>query len=155
MTLTPAPTRTPGCATRRWGRGQSPRPARRPSLARGSRGARARLAVARSFPPSVSALLCCVVLRVTNETHGAAREWARRPRPRVPTAQRRSARAAPMLPAPAVRGPQERQLQRRGASHGSRGEKDAELAQKLGQLQPFVAVLPQECVCQLASSGPT
>jgi hypothetical protein len=35
------------------------------------------------------------------------------------------------------------------------GEKDAELAQKLGQLQPFTAVFPQECMGQLASSGPT
>jgi hypothetical protein len=34
-------------------------------------------------------------------------------------------------------------------------EIDAELAQKLGQLQPFVAVLLQECMDQLASSGPT
>ena len=31
----------------------------------------------------------------------------------------------------------------------------AELAQKFGQLQPFVAVFLQECVGQLASSGPT
>jgi hypothetical protein len=29
------------------------------------------------------------------------------------------------------------------------------LAQKLGQLQPPIAVLPQRCVGQLASSGPT
>ena len=34
-------------------------------------------------------------------------------------------------------------------------EKDAELAQKLGQLQPFIAVFPQECMGQLASFGPT
>jgi hypothetical protein len=34
------------------------------------------------------------------------------------------------------------------------GEKDAKLAQKLGQLQPFLAAFPQECVGQLASSGP-
>ena len=34
-------------------------------------------------------------------------------------------------------------------------EKDAELAQKLGQLQPFLAVFPRECVGQLASFGPT
>ena len=32
-------------------------------------------------------------------------------------------------------------------------EKDATLAQKLGQLQPFVAVFPQECTGQLASLG--
>jgi hypothetical protein len=34
-------------------------------------------------------------------------------------------------------------------------EKDAKLAQKLGQLQPLIAVLPRECLGQLASSGPT
>jgi hypothetical protein len=34
-------------------------------------------------------------------------------------------------------------------------ENDAKLAQKLGQLQPFIAVLPQEYVGQLASAGPT
>jgi hypothetical protein len=34
-------------------------------------------------------------------------------------------------------------------------EKDAKLAQKLGQLQPFLAVFPQECMGQLASFGPT
>jgi hypothetical protein len=33
-------------------------------------------------------------------------------------------------------------------------ETDAELAQELGQLQPFLAVSPQECVGQLASFGP-
>jgi ankyrin repeat protein len=34
-------------------------------------------------------------------------------------------------------------------------EKDTKLAQKLGQLQPFIAVLPQECMDQLAYFGPT
>jgi hypothetical protein len=34
-------------------------------------------------------------------------------------------------------------------------ETDAKLAQKLGQLQPFIAVSPQECMGQLASVGPT
>ena len=34
-------------------------------------------------------------------------------------------------------------------------EKDAELAQKLGQLQPFIAVLPRECMGQPAYFGPT
>jgi hypothetical protein len=34
-------------------------------------------------------------------------------------------------------------------------EKAAKLAQKLGQLQPFVAVFLQECTGQLASFGPT
>ena len=47
------------------------------------------------------------------------------------------------------------------SAHGGRRggwrpcEKDAKLAQKLGQLQPFTAVFPQECMGQLASSGPT
>jgi hypothetical protein len=31
----------------------------------------------------------------------------------------------------------------------------SKLAQKLGQLQPFTAVFPQECVGQLAYFGPT
>ena len=34
-------------------------------------------------------------------------------------------------------------------------EKDAKLARKLGQLQPFLAVLSAECLGQFASSGPT
>ena len=34
-------------------------------------------------------------------------------------------------------------------------EKDTKLAQKLGQLQPFIAVFPPERVGQLASVGPT
>jgi hypothetical protein len=34
-------------------------------------------------------------------------------------------------------------------------EKDAKLAQKLGQPQHFIAVSPQECVGQLAYSAPT
>jgi hypothetical protein len=34
-------------------------------------------------------------------------------------------------------------------------EKGAELAQKSGQLQPFIAVFPQDCMGQLASFGPT
>ena len=34
-------------------------------------------------------------------------------------------------------------------------KEDAELARKLGQLQPFLAVLPPECMGQRASSGPT
>jgi hypothetical protein len=33
-------------------------------------------------------------------------------------------------------------------------EKDAKLAQKLGQLPPFIAVFAQECMGQLASFGP-
>ena len=38
---------------------------------------------------------------------------------------------------------------------GRASEKDAKLAQKLGQLQPFLAVFPQEWIGQLASFGPT
>jgi hypothetical protein len=34
-------------------------------------------------------------------------------------------------------------------------EEDATLAQKLGQLQPFIAVFPQECMGQPAYFGPT
>ena len=34
-------------------------------------------------------------------------------------------------------------------------KKDAKFAQKLGQLQLFIAVFPQECMGQLASFGPT
>ena len=37
---------------------------------------------------------------------------------------------------------------------GRQSEQDAELAQKLGQLQPSQAVFPPECVGQLASFGP-
>ena len=33
--------------------------------------------------------------------------------------------------------------------------KDTKLAQKLGQLQPFIAVFPQECTGQIASFRPT
>jgi hypothetical protein len=48
---------------------------------------------------------------------------------------------------------------REGATLSASGkpisEKDATLAQKLGQLQPFVAVSPQECTGQPAFSGPT
>jgi hypothetical protein len=35
------------------------------------------------------------------------------------------------------------------------GAKGAVSAQKLGQLQPFVAALPWECLAQLVSFGPT
>jgi hypothetical protein len=41
------------------------------------------------------------------------------------------------------------------AAAGRLSEKDAKLAQKLDQLQPFIAVFPQECMGQLASFGPT
>ena len=37
----------------------------------------------------------------------------------------------------------------------SGSEKATELAQNLGQLQPFLAAFPQECMGQLASFGPT
>jgi hypothetical protein len=37
----------------------------------------------------------------------------------------------------------------------SKREKDAKLAQKLAQLQPFTAALPQECTGQLAYFGQT
>jgi hypothetical protein len=38
---------------------------------------------------------------------------------------------------------------------GPQVSQDAKLAQKLGQLQPFIAVFPQECMGKLASFGPT
>ena len=44
---------------------------------------------------------------------------------------------------------------RRAAAARAGGEKDAKLAQKLGQLQQFIAVFPSECMDQLASFGPT
>jgi hypothetical protein len=50
---------------------------------------------------------------------------------------------------------------RRGAGAAERGElscrseKDTMLAQRLGQLQLFMAVYPLECMGQLASFGPT
>ena len=79
------------------------------------------------------------------------------------------ARSSGVTRAPgAVPGPQSgRRARWRGAGLGQ-GEKDAKLAQKLGQLQPFIAVFPPECTgqpCimwanlhrlgQLASCGPT
>jgi hypothetical protein len=42
-----------------------------------------------------------------------------------------------------------------GVVGGGGGEKDAKLAQKLGQLQPFGAVFPQECMGQFASANLT
>ena len=39
--------------------------------------------------------------------------------------------------------------------HRQPGERDAELAQKLGQPQPFAPVFRQGCVGQLAVFGPT
>ena len=42
---------------------------------------------------------------------------------------------------------------RRGRGHARRrGEENAKLAQQLGELQPFLAVPPQECMGQLAPS---
>ena len=49
-----------------------------------------------------------------------------------------------------ARDPEE--LRRR--ARGPASEKDAKLAQKLGQLQSFIAAFPQECMGQLASVGP-
>jgi hypothetical protein len=47
------------------------------------------------------------------------------------------------------------QLGRQLQTKISRGEKDAKLAQKLGQLQPFIVVFPKDCMGQLAFFGPT
>ena len=82
--------------------------------------------------------------------------------PRSPTvAQHPSPRAAP--PPPHLRVVRGRKTEARvpGARAGGRhgggdaSKKDAELAQMLGQLQPFIAVFPQECIGQLAAFGPT
>jgi hypothetical protein len=51
---------------------------------------------------------------------------------------------------------QQRKVAESAAFEQAIGERDAnELAQKLGQFQPFLAVPPQECKGQLASFGPT
>ena len=42
-----------------------------------------------------------------------------------------------------------------GAVGGAASEKAAKLAQKLGQLHPFIVVFPQECMGRLAYFGPT
>ena len=44
---------------------------------------------------------------------------------------------------------------RRRRERGRASENDAKLAQKLGQLQPSIAVIPQENMGQLAYFGPT
>jgi hypothetical protein len=41
------------------------------------------------------------------------------------------------------------------AVSASQSEKGTKLAQKFGQLLPFIAAFPQECIGQLASFGPT
>jgi hypothetical protein len=53
--------------------------------------------------------------------------------------------------------PPQPERRQRGGPHRElcSSEKDPTLAQKLGQLRPFLAVLPQECVGQLAPFGPT
>jgi hypothetical protein len=43
----------------------------------------------------------------------------------------------------------------RECAHPRPSEKDTKFAQKLGQLQPFMAVFLLECTGQLASFGPT
>ena len=48
-----------------------------------------------------------------------------------------------------------RKSERPRAAAMQAGEKDAKLAQKLGQLQPLMAISPQECMGQLPSFGPT
>jgi hypothetical protein len=72
-----------------------------------------------------------------------------RPNPRL---------ARAVLAAREERGPQlrpEQPLRQDRAGHGrGAGEKDAELVQKLGQLQLFAALFPQQCMGQLASFGP-
>ena len=48
-----------------------------------------------------------------------------------------------------------RQVRPGGHARGRPSEKDTKLAQKLGQLQHFIAVFPQECMGQLGYFGPT
>jgi hypothetical protein len=66
----------------------------------------------------------------------------------------------PQVPLPAVvlvyaLDPARLGARRHQPDDGDGGERDAELAQKSGQLPPFIAVFPQECTGQLAPSGPT
>jgi hypothetical protein len=65
--------------------------------------------------------------------------------------------AAPRAVSPGERGRQQRATEQ---LHAAAGPKDAQQVrkaprwpQKLGQLQPSIAPYPQECICQLASSG--
>ena len=85
---------------------------------------------------------------ITNIFGNSISEATMRPNPRyaprpAPRAHRSSKRAVQDMPVGLG------DTQRLGS------EKDAELAQKLGHLQPFIAVSPHECLGQLASSGPT
>jgi hypothetical protein len=47
------------------------------------------------------------------------------------------------------------EAERRAQEEAAQVSKHAKLAQKLGQLQPFVDVFPPECMDQLAYFGPT
>ena len=49
----------------------------------------------------------------------------------------------------------ERRQQRAADGPDGPSEKETKLAQKLGQLQPFIAVLPRQSMGQLASFEPT
>ena len=59
----------------------------------------------------------------------------------------------PLLPSARLDGV--RPPDRDGEGGHPESEKDAKLAQKLYQLQPFIVVLPQEAMGQFASFGPT
>ena len=59
------------------------------------------------------------------------------------------------MPAGAQREPWEQWILDTQRESWARSEKDAKLAQKLGQLQPFMAVFRQKLMDQLVSSGPT
>jgi hypothetical protein len=111
----------------------------------------------RSFLPTLCEYWC---------TRDAPRDrnpkgWWNRELPSIGSGPRcRAHAAAPALSRPAGRGRQghaRRPVGRAGGREGAGGksEKDAKLAQKLGQLQPSVTVSPQECMGQLASFGPT
>ena len=61
----------------------------------------------------------------------------------------------PMIMAQALGAEDEPAPEGGGSGGGAKREQDTKLGQKLGQLQFFLAVFPQECTGQPASSGPT
>jgi hypothetical protein len=109
-----------------------------------------RLVAAGARPPRRAALPLDDPLHTgfANISGAALSEAAMRPTPRWWLAGRRRTAAAT---SPAWR------PTCRASATGARclSARDAELAQKLDQLQPFVAVIPQECTGQLAFFGPT
>ena len=72
-----------------------------------------------------------------------------------PNSKLRSPRAAAVAAARAAAAAEAAERRQQLADRRASSEKAAKLAQKLSQLQPFTPVLPQECMGQLASFGPT